>query len=217
MPSKYDTNPLDPEFPEKAKTAAEGLDTQTLPYTGGETQAFPYVAPTAEQQTRRFAEPEVSAYSSQYAAPFASPYSGQNVPASYQTVSFGNVDNSRSRKVARVGLPENVMTALPYIPWYLGMVASVLMLVFIPRSEAKVRFHAAQGLAAHIAILIVSTILGVLAQVVSFASFGNGLFNLVTMIMLIIFAIKAFKGRPVHIESIEDLTNWLEEKISPKN
>lgn len=217
MPSKYDTNPLDPEFPEKAKAAAEGQDTQTLPYSGAQTQAFPYVAPTAEQQTRRFAEPDVSAYSSPYAPPFPSPYNGQNMPASYQTVSFGNVDTSRTRKVAKVGLPENVMTALPYIPWYLGMVASLLMLFFIPKSEAKVRFHAAQGLAAHIAVLIVSTILGVLSQVVNFASFGNGLFNLVTMIMLIIFAYKAFKGRPVHIESIEELTNWLEEKISPKN
>lgn len=27
---------------------------------------------------------------------------------------------------------------------------------------------------------------------------------------------KAWKGRPVHIESIEELTNWLEDKISPK-
>ncbi len=48
------------------------------------------------------------------------------------------------------------------------------------------------------------------------ASFGNGIFNLVTMIMLIIFAVKAWKGKPVHIEAIDDLTNWFEEKISPK-
>ena len=33
--------------------------------------------------------------------------------------------------------------------------------------------------------------------------------------MLIIFAIKAWKGKPVHIESLDDLTNWLEEKIGP--
>lgn len=213
MATKYDTNPLDPEFPEKAKAAAEGQHTDTLPYSGAQTQAFPYVAPMEEQQTRRFAEPDVSAYS----APYAAPYNGQYLPANYQSVSFGNVDTSSTRKVAKIGLPENIMTAVPYIPWYLGMVASILMLVFVPRSEAKVRFHAAQGLAAHIAILVISTILGVLSQVTSFASFGNGLFNLATMIMLIIFAVKAWKGRPVHIESIDELTNWLEEKISPKS
>ena len=96
------------------------------------------------------------------------------------------------------------------------MVAGVLLLVFLPKSEAKVRFHAAQGLAAGLAILIVSTILGVVSQVTDFAGFGNGIFNIVAMVMLIIFAFKAWKGRPVHIESIEELTNWLEDKISPK-
>lgn len=212
MPTKYDTNPLDPEFPEKAKAAAEGQQTQTLPYSDATTQVFPYVAPT-DEQTRRFVEPDVQAYSS----PYSAPYNGQYVPANYQPVSFGNVDRSSTRKVARIGLPENIMTAVPYIPWYLGMVAAVLMLVFVPKSEAKVRFHAAQGLAAHVAILVISTILGILSQVTDFASFGNGLFNIATMIMLIIFAVKAWKGKPVHIESINELTNWLEEKISPKS
>ena len=109
------------------------------------------------------------------------------------------------------------MTAAPYIPWYLGMVAGILILLFLPKSEAKVRFHAAQGLAAHVAILVVSTILGILGQITDFASFGNAIFSVVTMVMLIIFAFKAWKGRPVHIESIEELTNWLEEKIGPIN
>lgn len=211
MATKYDTNPLDPEFPEKAKAAAEQEYTQTLPYSGAETNALPYAAPT-EEQTRRFAEPDVQGYS----APYANPYNGQYVPANYQTVSFGNVDKSSSRKVAKVGLPENIMTAIPYFPWYLGLVGSILMLVFLPKSEAKVRFHAAQGLAAHIAILVISSILGVVSQVTDFAGIGNGIFNVVTMVMLIVFAYKAWKGRPVHIESIEELTNWLEDKISPK-
>ena len=89
MATKYDTNPLDPEFPEKAKAAAEREYTQTLPYSGAETNALPYAAPT-EEQTRRFAEPDVQGYS----APYANPYNGQYVPANYQTVSFGNFDKS---------------------------------------------------------------------------------------------------------------------------
>jgi hypothetical protein len=41
-------------------------------------------------------------------------------------------------------------------------------------------------------------------------------FQLVTTVMLIVFAVKAWKGKPVHIESVDDLTNWLEEKIKPR-
>ena len=208
MPTKYDTNPLDPEFPEKARAAAEEFETQALHYRGAETRQFADVSPT-EEQTRRFNTPDFPVYSA--------PYNGQNVPVNYQSVSFGNVDQSISRKVAKVGLPENIVTALPYIPWYFGMVAGLLILFFVPRSEAKVRFHAAQGLAAHIAILIVSTLIGVLSQFTEMAKFGNWLFNFVTMIMLIFFAVKAWKGKPVHIESVDDMTNWLDEKITPKS
>ncbi len=213
MATKYDTNPLDPEFPEKAKAAAAEQQTTGLPYAGAQTQAFPYVAPTAEQHTRRFAEPDVRAYS----APYSEPYNGQYVPANYQHPGFAELNQASSRKVTKLGLPENVATALPYIPWYFGMVASILMLFFLPRSETKVRFHAAQGLAAHVAILIVSSILGIIGNFAQMASMGNGIFNLVTMILLIIFAVKAWKGKPVHIEAVDDLTNWFEEKIHPKS
>ncbi len=35
--------------------------------------------------------------------------------------------------------------------------------------------------------------------------------------MLIIFAVKAWTGKPVHIEAVDDLTEWLENKIKPRN
>lgn len=208
MPTKYDTNPLDPEFPEKARAAAEAeIATQTLPHTGAETRQFADAAIT-EEQTRRFASPDVTAYSSQY--------NGQYVPANYVGAGLADMDRSSSRKVAKVGLPENVLTAIPYIPWFIGGVAGLLVLLLVPRSETKVRFHAAQGLAAHIGILIVTTILGLISVVTDFAEFGSQIFNLVTSIMLVIFAIKAWRGKPVHIEAVDGLTTWLEEKISPK-
>lgn len=211
MATKYDTNPLDPEFPEKAKAAADPQFTQTLPYRGTETNALPYASPT-EEQTRRFAEPDVQAYS----APYSQPYNGQYVPVQYNPAAFVTPDQSRTRKVEKVGLPENIMVALPYLPFSIGLVAGVIELLIVPRSEAKVRFHAAQGLAAHLAILIVTTILGVIDGITDIAGIGNGIFTLVTTIMLIIFAIKAWKGKPVHIESIDDMTNWLDEKIKLK-
>lgn len=213
MASKYDTNPLDPEFPEKARAAAAAdPGTQALPYGDGRTQPFPYVAPT-EEQTRRFKDADVHAYS----ANFASPYNGQFVPANYQTTHLADMGSSSKRKVAKLGLPENIATALPYIPTYFGLVVGLLMLFFLPRSESKVRFHAAQGLAAHAAILIVSTILGVVANATQVASIGNGIFNVAAFIMLLVWTIKAWRGKPVHIEAIDDLTNWFEEKIHPKS
>jgi uncharacterized membrane protein len=204
---KYDTNPLDPEFPEKVKAAAardpDLAATRTLHNTSAETRQFAGAMPT-EEQTRRF----------DGATPYLPPFDGQYVPMNYRS---GNADMNRSssRKVDKVGLPENVLTAVPYIPWYLGMVAGLLILFLVPKSEAKVRFHAAQGLAAHIGILIVTTILGIVGNITNVADVGNMIFQIVTSIMLIIFAFKAWKGKPVHIESVDSLTEWLEEKIKP--
>ena len=59
-----------------------------------------------------------------------------------------------------------------------------------------------------------STILGIIGSITD-QSFGSFIFGLVTTIMLIVWAIKAWKGKPVHIEIIDDLTNWFEEKIGP--
>lgn len=208
MPTKYDTNPLDPEFPEKARAADEAQSaTQTLGYAGATTQQFPQTA-VIEEQTRRFADANNSS--------FTSPYNGQNVPAAYQTASFETPEQSRKRKVDKVGLPENILVALPYLPFSIGLVAGIIELLVVPKHETKVRFHAAQGLAAHIGILIVTTILGIIDNFANVARVGGGIFTAVTTIMLIIFTIKAWKGRPIHIEAIDGLTNWLDEKIKIK-
>ena len=202
---KFDTNPLDPEFPERVKREAE---TVVLPKNEFQTAEFPPVSVT-EQETRRFNEANFGAYQA--------PFNGQNVPANFQTAKlYSQPTENISRKVDKIGLPENILTALPYIPFYIGLIAGLIILFVVPKSESKVRFHAAQGLAAHLAILIISAILGGVAKVTDFADFGNGIFQIVTMVMLIIFAVKAYQGKPIHIESVDDLTEWLEEKIKPK-
>jgi len=200
---KFDTNPLDPTFPEKIKEA----ETVVLPKNHSKTAEFPPPSDT-EEQTRRLDEPNFNNYNS--------PYNGQNTPANYKTTNLADMNKSSSRKVAKIGLPENILTALPYLPFWIGLIAGLLMLLFVPKSEAKVRFHAAQGLAAHIGILIVSAILSGVGHVTDLADVGKGIFTLVTTIMLIIFAIKAWRGKPIHIESVDDLTEWLEDKIKPR-
>lgn len=201
---KFDTNPLDPSFPERVQEEAE---TVALPKNRFKTAEF--AAPSAtEDQTRRF--------ETQPFGDYQSPYNGRDVPASFKTTNLAGMNKSSNRKVSSVGLPENILTAVPYIPWFVGLIAGILILLFVPKSETKVRFHAAQGLAAHIGILIVTTILGIVDNFVPLASTANFIFQIVTMVMLIIFAVKAWQGKPVHIESVDGLTEWLEEKIQPR-
>jgi uncharacterized membrane protein len=211
MPSKYDTNPLDPDFPEKAKAAAANEETKTLPYRGGETQQFPAdTAPADDQKTRKFAEAEVHAYSGAYTPP----YTGQNVPTYYQQPQFSEYGQTINHKVRSIGLPENIAIAGCYFPFYIGMVASFILLLLTPKDEPKVRFHAAQGLAAHLGIALVAIILGIVTSMTG-GELGTTLFKVAAFVMLVIFTIKAFKGKPIHIVALDDLTNWLEEKLGP--
>ena len=217
MPKKFDTNPLDPAFPERARAAA-AADTSpdvsaytapaNSPYRTAEFPAAPAAPPSVtEDETRRFTEAQFNAYA----------FQGGQVPAAYKPSPFADMNRAGGRKVAKTGLPEKWLIGLPYIPFTIGLVAGLILLLIIPKEETKVRFHAAQGLAAHVGILIVTTILGIIGNVTDLAGVGSGIFTLVTTIMLIIFAIKAWSGKPVHIESVDDLTNWLEEKIGPVN
>ncbi|MEP7147500.1 MAG: hypothetical protein ABI857_01270 [Acidobacteriota bacterium] len=202
MPKKFDTNPLDPDFPEKAKAAAAaGYDAP--PKTRFSTAEFPSgPSSITEEETRRFTEADFNTYAHNHPQPVAL----------YGTADRGDMNRASARKVAKTGVPEKWLIGLPYVPFYIGLVAGAILLLLIPKEETKVRFHAAQGLAAHLGILIVTSILGLVGGL---ADLGSLIFSIVTTIMLIIFAIKAWRGKPVHIESVDDLTNWLEEKIGP--
>ena len=208
---KFDTNPLDPDFPKKAAfTEPQPQETQTLPQNGATaTQLFEEPAVTDEQATRKFDEANFNQYQS--------PYNGQNVPSQYQAPPHPYYPpQDPKRKVSKVGLPENILTMVPYIPFSLGLIAGIIELFIVPKSEAKVRFHAAQGVAAHLAILIISWILNSIGNLTGM-EFGNAIFMIVTTVMLVIFAIKAYQGKPIHIEAVDDLTNWLEDKIKPSS
>lgn len=205
---KFDTNQLDPEFPEKTKaaaqTAAAGEYTapQRTPYS---TSEFPTRPPSVtEDETRRFSDAEFQAYA----------FHGGPAPAVYQPPAMDEMNRAGDRKVAKTGVPERWLVGLPYLPFWVGFVAGLILLLVIPKEENKVRFHAAQGFAAQIAIFIVSAILGVAGNVTD-TNFGSFIFGAITTVMMIIFAIKAWKGKPVHIEIIDDLTNWLEDRIGP--
>jgi uncharacterized membrane protein len=125
------------------------------------------------------------------------------------------MNRAGERKESKTGIPEKWLIGIPYIPFTIGLIAGLILLLIIPKEENKVRFHAAQGLAAHVGILIISAILGIAGNIADIASAGSTIFTIVTTVMLIIFAAKAWSGKPVHIQAVDDLTNWLEEKIGP--
>ncbi len=203
MPKKFDTNPLDPEFP---KQVAEAQEAQTEYKLSADTQNFPQNTAT-DEQTRRF---EAAQYEAAYQVPNYQP------PAVYQTNRLAEMEQPITRKVDKIGLPENILIALPYLPWGIGLVAGLIELLIVPRSEPKVRFHAAQGLALHIGIWGITAILGFGGMASDWADFGNGIFQLVMMICSFYWAYKAYQGKPIHLEAVDDLTNWLEEKVRTK-
>jgi uncharacterized membrane protein len=208
MAKKFDTNPLDPGYPERVVKETE---TSALPNSNGATTKFADPVET-EEQTRRFREAEFGSFDSSF---------GQNAnqPTSYPPAKLftETAENKKNLSIGSISLPENILTALPYIPFaYIGVIAGIIELIFIPKSEPKVRYHAAQGIAAHVAIWIVMTVLGILGWGSDLAGVASWIFYVVTTIMLLVFAYKAWKGEPIHIATVQDLTDWLEEKIKPQ-
>jgi uncharacterized membrane protein len=105
---------------------------------------------------------------------------------------------------------------LPYAPFYIGVVASLVELFLVPRREVKARFHAAQGLALHIAMLVVQTLFGVVGAITD-SSIGGSLFKLAATVFLIISMARVWKGEPHRISPIAEPTQWLNERIEPRN
>jgi uncharacterized membrane protein len=203
MAKKFDTNPLDPDFPEKIKASQPEPKTQALPSGHGQTRKFADM-PETEEQTRRLNDFETAGFGGA-----TSPQNSQMMPIEPDT-------SNKKHSIGSISLPENVLMALAYIPFaYIGLIAGIIELIFIPKNEPRVRYHAAQGVAAHLGIALVMTILGTVSFASDLAGTASWIFGVVTTIMLIVFAFKAWQGKPIHIETVESLTDWLEDKISP--
>ena len=105
---------------------------------------------------------------------------------------------------------------LPYAPFYIGVVVGLLELFLVPRKEPRVRFHAAQGLALHIAILVVQTLFGVVGTLTD-SRIGGSLFSAAATIFLIVSMVRVWKGEPHYIAPLAEPSQWLNEKIAPRN
>ena len=221
--SKYDTNPLDPDVERKtAETWGEG---------GGGAPTTPWVQePTGEVKnptdeprknvyseapTRRYDSPPLEqSYPSVFVPPTYAPPTQYQQPQSVYQAPAGI--RPTSRPIAGMGLPEKWAVTLPYAPFYIGLIVSLLELFLVPRSETKVRFHASQAVALHLGILIIQTVFGVISSITD-TSLGGILFKLAAFVFLLISMIRVWKGEPHHIAPLAEPGKWFNEHIEPRN
>jgi uncharacterized membrane protein len=238
--SKYDTNPLDRDIVDRAEetlvsppsgASTQNVDDRPTSNVGGqyESEAVNGYA-ESEAPTRFIDEKLASPYQSIFAPPPPRP------TAAYQPPRVAAADiyqpppvpppglyqahpvltrQPPAHSVAGLGISEKWANLLPYIPGHIGAVAAVVELLLVPRTETRTRFHAAQGLALQIAILILTGAFGMLTLITD-SRFGSGMFRMASTIFLIVSMIRAFKGRPHHIAPLDDATRWLDEKIKPR-
>jgi hypothetical protein len=116
--------------------------------------------------------------------------------------------------VARLGLPENIANVLPYVPFYIGLVAAIIELAVVPRGETRTRFHAAQGLALQLAIVAGSLIFQ-LVRLATGSRLGGTLFSLAAFAFLVVSAIRVWQGKPHHVAPLDEPARWLDGRIPP--
>ena len=220
--SKYDTNPLDPDFVRKTEEvwseAEGGPETREVKGVTRE------VAPSEKEDPRSniYSEAPTRRYDnlsldSPYPSIFVPPTQSQPTPYQPPAAPFRSLDQKpTSRSVPGIGLPEKWAVMLPYAPSFIGIVPAVLELFLVPRSEVKVRFHASQALALHVAILVIQTLFGIVGLITD-SSIGGTLFKVAATIFLIVSMVRVWKGEPHHIAPLTEPAQWFNQHIEPRN
>jgi uncharacterized membrane protein len=232
--SKYDTDPLDADFVRRTEENLWGAARAPRPE-----QTEPFAPPSVtEEQTRRFDEQPADSYPSVFVPPA---YQPPRAPQAQPFTTFGAGPHQppattgapppgpsvpwpgpqgrpgpgpASRPVARLGIPENIAAILPYAPFYIGLVAALVELAMVPRHETRVRFHAAQGLALHLAIVGISMLFKFVA-LASGTNFGGVIFGTAALVFLIVSMVRVWQGKSHHIAPLDEPARWLGEKIAP--
>jgi uncharacterized membrane protein len=235
--SKYDTNPLDENVADRAaesftRDTGSPADPGTQDMSGAATRDIGRTShevarndPDAEAATRRIDDSYPSVFVSRnprhqtYEPP--RPVAPANIyqpppvppPQIYQRPPVPQAPGER--KIPGINISEKWANAFPYFPFYIGLVASVIELLLVPRNESRTRFHAAQAFALHVAILAISTAFTIL-RLITDSGVGSGLFRFAAFIFLIVSTIRVLKGKPHHISVLDDARNWVNQKIGPR-
>jgi uncharacterized membrane protein len=218
--TKYDTNPLDPEVARATeKVWGQAEDAPTGPVKGATTPVGPAAKSSArasvlsEAPTQRIDAPSLdSSYPSVFVPPTYAPAEVYRPGPQQRSLAAASPS---SRNVAGIGLPEKWAVALPYAPLYIGVVASIIELILVPRSEVRVRGHAAQGLALQIAKVAIDLMFTALAAITG-SNAGGTLFHLAAFIFLVVSMIRVSKGATHRIAPLSDPADWLNKHIEPR-
>ena len=113
---------------------------------------------------------------------------------------------------APLGPDPRVASTLAYAAWWV----SGLVVWMAERDRPDVRFHAAQGLALHIAIMIVHTIFSVIGAITD-STLGGTFFKLAAFVFLVISMARVWKGEPNRIAPLEEPGKWFNRHIEPRD
>jgi uncharacterized membrane protein len=218
--TNYDTNPLDPDYERETEDVwgDGGKSGDTAQVKGatsevGDAGESPRANVYSEAPTRQFGSTSVNnEYPSVFVPPTYAPPSVYQPPPNPYAHSASMRPTSRT--VAGIGFPENWAMVLPYAP-YIGVVASILELLLIPRKESQVRYHAAQGLALQLAIIIIGRLFWLIGALTD-SSFGGTIFSLAATIFLVMSMIRVWKGEPHRIAPLAEPAQWFNEHIEPR-
>ena len=232
--SKYDTNPLDEDVADRATDAFEpDRPAQTENVFGGPTREIrreEHDDSESEAPTRHIND-KFTAYPSIFVPPPLKPtatyepprVSMENIyqpppvppPNIYQPPPLPVYQKPGSNIVSGLGVPERWAVIFPYLPFWLAIAAAVIELILVPRSETKVRFHAAQGLVLQVAVTAMTMLL-TFAGLITGRWSGASLFKFATFVFFIVAMVRVWKGKTFVIPPLEDLTKWVDEKIKPR-
>jgi uncharacterized membrane protein len=249
--TKYDTNPLDPDFVRRTeevraatsdvKTPGATAEEQTRRIDSGgvdmeaPTRYYPQPAPQFDAPPSQYEagpgyeERGNTSYPSVFIPPVYQPPQNYQPPVATPYAParpFAHKQAPTSRTVPGISIPENLAMILPYLPFPLvGAVPGVVELLLVPRTESRVRFHAAQGLALHLLVLIVSALFSSAESLMSSILHGPApfmlrlasvLFTIASTIFFITSMIRVWKGEPHTVAQLAEATDWLNRKLDPK-
>ncbi|HEU5453167.1 MAG TPA: zinc-ribbon domain-containing protein [Terriglobales bacterium] len=101
------------------------------------------------------------------------------------------------------GLADNIAGLLCYVPFFIGIIASILFLVLEPYNRNKfVRFHAFQSLLTHVAVVVIFIALGIVGAIMgSIMPFlalillpVEGLLSLACLCLVLLLMYKAYQN-----------------------
>lgn len=246
--NKYDTNPLDPdvarrtddEWGARHSTREAPAEPGTVDMEGAtrDINRTPQQRARedfgAEAPTMRYDNPKMhTSYPSVFVPPVYEPPSTQAGAASGIHGGASSTPNApgaaqplnqppTSRPVANINLPENVVLMMSYLPFpYVGAVVAAVLLFLVPRSEPRVRFHAAQGMGLHLLFIAVTLLTSLVDDFLSgpprvMLTIASAAFSILAFIFFIVSMIRVYKGEPHVVAPAAELTRWLNEKIEPR-